>query len=279
VLHRKNTQIIIYDTPGVVSEAEMKKHNLDKKFISSCRHSIQHSDVVAILHDISNRWTRSALHPMVLSLLEEYQNKPSFLVLNKVDLVRSKKILLEVIRTLTCGNISLDPEIKKTYRKPWDRKKEAIKPDTLQEYTGGYPNFQAIFLVSALKGDGIEQILDHLSSIAVEKPWEFRNNEKTDQKPEDLIEGFVRARLLDYLPNEIPYKLKTEIEYFAIEKNKIYASVLIYCPNERHEKLLCGAFDGKLRQITDRVTSDIIEGFHMPVTLTISTQVDKKKSD
>lgn len=140
----------------------------------------------------------------------------------------------------------------------------------------GWPYFKSIFLVSSLKGDGVEKVADFLSGMSTEGAWQYRNNELTDQEPEKLIEGFVRARLLDYLPQEIPYNLKVDLEFFSNENNKIFASVLIVCPNERHEKLVCGTYDGKLKQITDRVTSDLIESFRVPVTLTVCTSVRQK---
>ncbi|XP_070497450.1 GTPase Era, mitochondrial [Chironomus tepperi] len=274
IINKFHSQIIIFDTPGIVSEQERKKHSLDKEFTSACRHSIEQSDVIAVLHDISNRWTRNALHPLILELLSEYHTVPSLLVLNKIDRVRSKRVLLEVIRSLTCNNISLDPQFMKFV------KKNRIQDDQMKIHKDqvGWPLFKDVFLVSSLKGDGVDRIVDYFSSISMPKPWEFKNNEFTDQEPEKLIEQFVRSRLLDYLPQEIPYNLICELEYFSNDNNKIFASVNIICPNERHEKLVCGALDGKLRQITDRVTSDLIECFRQPVTLTICTTVDKKKN-
>jgi GTPase Era involved in 16S rRNA processing len=150
----------------------------------------------------------------------------------------------------------------------------ATKEQILEQF--GWPHFKNVFLVSSIKGDGVDQIVDFVSSLSIESPWEYRNNEATDQEPEKLIQDFVRARLLDYLPQEIPYNLRVELEYFNNDNNKIFASVLVICPNDRHEKLLCGINDGKLKQITDRVTSDMIESFRVPVTLTISTEVRNK---
>lgn len=57
----------------------------------------------------------------------------------------------------------------------------------------------------------------------------------------------------------------------------IFTSVLVTCPTTRIENLLCGVDNGKLRQITERVTSDLIETFKKPISLTISTYVLKKK--
>lgn len=207
------------------------------------------------------------MHPLILGLLKEYESKPSFLILNKIDKVRGKRVLLDTIKSVTCNNISLDPNYRIA-------KKPSHKDDLKEQI--GWPHFKNVFLVSSLKGDGVDKIVDYVSTLSIESPWEFRNNETTDQEPEKLIQDFVRARLLDYLPQEIPYNLKVELEYFNNDDNKIFASVLIICPNNRHEKLLCGTFDGKLKQITDRVTSDMIESFRVPVTLTISTEVRSK---
>lgn len=50
------------------------------------------------------------------------------------------------------------------------------------------------------------------------KPWEYQQGEYTDQPMENLIVDNVRAVLLDYLPQEIPYNLKVEMEYFDAKK-------------------------------------------------------------
>ncbi|KAG5677051.1 hypothetical protein PVAND_006835 [Polypedilum vanderplanki] len=276
IKNRYNSQIIIFDTPGIVNEREMKKHNLDKSFSSACRHSIQNSDVIAVLHDISNRWTRNALSPMIIDLLKEFHKIPSVLVLNKIDRVRSKRVLLEIIRKLTNNNISLDPHFAHFVKKvPLEKPMEQID----SEKEEGWSYFKEVFLVSSIKGDGVEKLVDYFTSKSTHRPWEFKDDVNTDQNPEFLIEQFVRARLLDFLSQEIPYNLKTELEYFSNKNNRIFASVNIICPNARHEKLVCGALDGKLRQITDRVTSDLIECFRQPVTLTVCTSVNKNSNN
>lgn len=250
-----------------MSPQEKKKHKLDDKFISSCRHSIQHSNLIGVVHDVSNFWTRTYLSPIVLNLLKEFHKIPSFLILNKIDKLRSKRALLDLVKVLTCNNAALKQD--STINEPVDTSKFPEKPV-------GWSNFQGVFMVSSLTGNGIEKVLDFIESQAKSEPWEYKNNEITDQPPAGLIEQFVRARLLDYLPQEIPYLLNTNIEYFSHENNKIFTSVIITCPSKRIENLVCGASDGKLRQITDRITSDLIESFRVPVTLTLNTIVLKR---
>ena len=55
----------------------------------------------------------------------------------------------------------------------------------------------------------------------------------------------------------------------------IYASVEVTCPNARIERLICGESNGKLKQITERITSDLVESFNKAVSLTISTKTKK----
>jgi hypothetical protein len=42
------------------------------------------ADVIGVVHDVSNTWTRDRLDPKVLRLLYLYPGKHSFLILNKV---------------------------------------------------------------------------------------------------------------------------------------------------------------------------------------------------
>lgn len=56
---------------------------------------------------------------------------------------------------------------------------------------------------------------------------------------------------------------------------QIFASVQVTCPSERIERLVCGEKDGKLRQITERVTSDLIETFGQSISLTLATRTVK----
>lgn len=61
---------------------------------------------------------------------------------------------------------------------------------------------------------------------SIENQWEFPKYQFTDQRPEDLIVENVRAALLEYLPDEVPYRLKCEMELFEI-KNRESTSLLI----------------------------------------------------
>ncbi|KAH8289004.1 hypothetical protein KR054_010282 [Drosophila jambulina] len=273
------TQLVFYDTPGLVTQREIRKHHLEQSFKSAYRHAIQHADVIAVLHDASNGWTRKELHPTVLDTLKAYTHLPSFLVLNKIDALKSKRVLLDLIKTLTNDTL--------TSRRGVQHARQAeTAPGTYQPAGGNrlnqretsWSHFSDVFLVSAMTGTGLNELQDYLAGQAKSRQWRFPADVHTDASPEALIVESVRARLLDYLPQEIPYNLKCEIEYYSVEKHVVYTSVQVQCPTTRIERLICGEGNGKLRQITERVTSDLVEMFGQAVSLTISTVSKGKKS-
>lgn len=159
---------MFFDTPGLVREREIKKHHLEQSFMSAYRHAIQHADMIGVVHDVSNGFTRNALHPSVLKVLTEYHNLPHFLVLNKIDAVKSKRLLLDLIRILTKGYLDGEP-----YGQKFNKQFKAKKIKDREEQTDsnkekenetlkaevGYDKFKEVFLVSAIEGDGVNKIM------------------------------------------------------------------------------------------------------------------------
>lgn len=242
--------------------------------------------MLGIVHDVSNTWTRGELHSTVMRTLEAYPKVPSFLVLNKIDMLKSKRILLDLARTLTMN--TLNGRVGATKEEPKRREKIAAaaakdtadknaKSTAQQKQPCGWPGFSDVFMISSVTGDGMQAVMKYLLTHSKPAAWEYNDDEYTDLPPEELIVQSVRARLLDFMPQEIPYQLRSEIEFYSRETpgGRIFASVLVNCPSERIEKLVCGEQDGKLRQITERVTSDLIETFGVPISLTITTRSAK----
>ncbi|XP_022218455.2 GTPase Era, mitochondrial [Drosophila obscura] len=274
------TQLVFYDTPGLVTQREIRKHHLEQSFRSSYRHAIQHADVIAVMQDVSNSWTRKELHSTVLDTLKAYANIPSFLVLNKIDALKSKRVLLDLIKTLTNDTLSGQRAGKGATRgiAGGDATDQVAEGIPLNKRQTTWDHFDNVFLVSAMTGSGLNELQNYLIGQALPRQWRFASDIHTDASPEALIVESVRARLLDYLPQEIPYNLKCELEYYSLEKHVVYTSVQVQCPTERIERLICGESNGKLRQITERVTSDLVEMFGQAVSLTISTVSKGRKS-
>ncbi|XP_023935009.1 GTPase Era, mitochondrial [Bicyclus anynana] len=264
ICYEDNTQIVFLDTPGIVTEKEQKKYNLPDSMLAACQKSLRCADVIGVVHDVSNKWTKDSLHRDVIKMLEMVKNIPSFLIINKVDRLKSKKQLLTIISNVTNGIIAGNPmPVANKHKKP-----EGI----------GYSNFSDVFLVSALNGDGVNDIKKYLIENSKLRSLHYSQSDWSDQTPESLIEEAVRAKFLDFLAQEIPYNLKTRLEYFddINHEDKIVCSVSVECPTERLARLISGAGGGRLQQIKSHVRNDLIDMFKKTVVIDIALKVKSK---
>lgn len=104
--------------------------------------------------------------------------------------------------------------------KPFYKKGEKPPTKDMSEYKG-WPNFSEVFMVSALTGDGMVEIKDYLLENAKPGKWIFPSNIWTDQSAEQMILNTVKAMLLQYLQQEIPYTLRPEMELFEINQEGV----------------------------------------------------------
>ncbi|XP_076452241.1 LOW QUALITY PROTEIN: GTPase Era, mitochondrial-like [Babylonia areolata] len=109
VYTQDNTQIVFLDTPGILSPSQRKRHNLERSLLIDPERSLHQANLVCVLVDVSNKWTRSVLDPLILQVLHLHQHIPAVLVLNKVDLLLSKEVLLQLTRSLTQGTVDGQP--------------------------------------------------------------------------------------------------------------------------------------------------------------------------
>lgn len=122
-----DTQIIFMDTPGLVTNYEMKKYKLAETFKEDPMVSIKEADVIGIIQDATNAYTRHKINNFVMEYLQNKREDTSLiLIFNKVDKIKKKSILLELTKLLT-------------------------KPESS-------PKFDDIFMISALTGDGIDDL-------------------------------------------------------------------------------------------------------------------------
>lgn len=123
-----DTQLIFTDTPGMVSMKESKKFKLANNFQTDPKSCLKAADIVGIVQDAENIYTRHKIDQNILNLLTEdiKSQIPIILIINKVDRLKKKDILLDLVNTLTKSKKS--------------------------------PDFYDIFMISALTGDGVDDL-------------------------------------------------------------------------------------------------------------------------
>lgn len=112
----------------MVSTKESKKFKLANNFQTDPKSSLKAADIVGIVQDAENIFTRHKIDRNILGLLTEdiKSQIPIILIINKVDRLKKKDILLDFVNTLTKSKKS--------------------------------PDFCDIFMISALTSDGVDDL-------------------------------------------------------------------------------------------------------------------------
>ncbi|CAL1267677.1 unnamed protein product [Larinioides sclopetarius] len=165
-----NKQIVFLDTPGFVTPELTKKHNLEATFVMDPLRSIYEADIIAVVVDISNKWTNNRINENILEVLEDYRHKKSILILNKIDAMKSKGRLLSFTKILTCDAINGIENSTQEASQNVISEQNMSNLDSVEEghscsavtsnrgQTKGWPLFSNVFMVSALKNDGIDEL-------------------------------------------------------------------------------------------------------------------------
>ncbi|XP_054749472.2 GTPase Era, mitochondrial-like [Lytechinus pictus] len=103
VITNRNTQVVLLDTPGLINYTQGRRHKLPRSLLVDAKNTLLESDLVAVLVDVSNKWTNMKLDQEILLQLYTHSHLPSILILNKVDALKTKQSLFEITESLTEG--------------------------------------------------------------------------------------------------------------------------------------------------------------------------------
>ncbi|TMA88205.1 MAG: GTPase Era [Deltaproteobacteria bacterium] len=213
VITRQDAQVALLDTPGL----HVAKGGLNARMIRLALRTLADADLALFLIEAGppaiDAATRKALDQVKAA------NKPTLLVINKIDAV---------------PRIQLLPLI--------DRWKE------LHPWTDVYP-------LSALKGENVEGFVDALIAHLPEAPPMFPPEQWTDMQERDLCSELIREQLLRHTGQEVPYSAAVLIEQFDESERetgqrglvRIAASVLV--ERDSQKAIVIGKGGARLKEI------------------------------
>uniref|UniRef100_A0A8C0UCI4 GTPase Era, mitochondrial n=1 Tax=Cyanistes caeruleus TaxID=156563 RepID=A0A8C0UCI4_CYACU len=273
VITHEDTQLV---SPG---DKGQDLHNLDETMLTDPWDSMKHADLVLVLVDVSDHWTRNSLSKEVLKCLSQFPHIPSVLVLNKVDILKKKFLLLEIITDLTEGIVNGKKlEVKSAVKQdssssipgpPFGQEKNQA-----QEDIKGWPHFQEIFMLAALHGEEVDTLKRYLLMQAKPGPWEFHSDVLTNQSPQEICDNIIREKVLEYLPLEVPYGV-TQVgrlwEEGECGELLIMQSLLV--PRESHKRMLIGRGGKVISRIAQEAGQDLMNVFLCDVRLKLKVEV------
>lgn len=168
---------------------------------------------------------------------------PVVLIVNKIDLVANKEDLIPVIA----------------------------------EYSSMH-DFKSVIPISALEEDGIDIIMETISSYAVEGPHYFPDDKFTDQPERVIVSEIIREKLLELLSDEVPHGIAVDIETMSEHDNKLGEPVLdigavIYCERESHKGIVIGKGGSMLKRVGQLARHDLEDFFMIKTNLQLWVKV------
>uniref|UniRef100_A0A8C5KJX3 GTPase Era, mitochondrial n=1 Tax=Jaculus jaculus TaxID=51337 RepID=A0A8C5KJX3_JACJA len=272
--------LILLDTPGIISPIKQKRHHLELPLLEDPWKSMKSADLVVVLVDVSDKWTRGRLSPQVLQCLTQFSQVPSILVLNKVDCLKQKSVLLELTAALTEGVVNGKKlNMRQAFRSyPGNHCSSPAAKDPNTQSVGkpqrtGWPHFQEIFMLSALNQEDVKQ---YLLSQAQPGPWEFHSKVLTSQTPEEICANKIREKLLEYLPEEVPYSVQQKtVIWEEGPSGELVIQQNLLVPKESHVRILIGQKGHLISQIAREVGRDLMDIFLCDVHIRLSVKLLK----
>ena len=131
------------------------------------------------------------------------------------------------------------------HRRQQDRPAEARARRDADEGSGALGDFHALHPVSALTGDGIDELRGDLISLLPEGPMYFPAGTDTDMPLEARIAELVREQALILTKEEVPHAVTAEV----VEMDDKLVHVRVYTETESQKQILIGKGGTMVREI------------------------------
>jgi GTP-binding protein Era len=133
-----------------------------------------------------------------------------------------------------------------------------------------------IIPITALKGDGVELVLDRIDRLLPEGPRYYTEGEITDQTERFLAAEIVREKVFLRTREEIPYGTAVTIDEFTEkeEKNLVVVKATIHVERETHKPILIGKRGAMLKEIGTEARQELEKILGCKVFLELFIRVD-----
>ena len=115
-----------------------------------------------------------------------------------------------------------------------------------------------IFMISALKNDGVKQMLDALARVMPPSPYLFDAHDASDVPDNLYLSELTREKIYKYIHQELPYHINVVTEHVDVDDDgvlDIYQKIAVQ--NEAHKKIVIGRGGAQLKKIGMAARHDI----------------------
>jgi GTPase len=233
------TQIVFVDTPGIFRP----RRRLDRAMVGAAWTGAQEADAILLIVDAAD------LHAdenspgardtrAILDGLKTVPNKKKALVLNKIDGMKRTDLLPLVERFHAEGS------------------------------------FEDVFLVSALKGEGVDDIAAWVAARMPEGPWLYPEDQAADVPSRLLAAEITREKIYLRLHDELPYASTVESEKWEDKPDgSVRINQIIYVQREGQKPIVLGKGGQTIKKIGELARTEMEEIFGRKVHLFLFVKV------
>ena len=132
--------------------------------------------------------------------------------------------------------------------------------------------FHALHPVSAVTGDGIDELRSDLISLLPEGPMYYPPETDTDMSVESQIAEHVREQALRLLKEELPHAITAEV----VEIEDKHVHVRLYTETESQKQILIGKGGTMVREIGRKARPFIEQLLGHPIYLQLQVKASPK---
>ncbi len=191
---------------------------LDRAMVGAAMDAVADADAILLIMDAQKGITNT-----IRELVVKIKDRPNlFVALNKVDAIR-KQDLLPIVAELS-----------------------------------ELADFKEIFMISALKNDGVVGMLDSLAAVMPASPYLFDARDASDVPDELYLAELTREKVYKYIHQELPYHINVVTERVDVDPEgvlDIYQKIVVR--GDAHKKIVIGRGGAQLKQIGTAARHDI----------------------
>ena len=233
IFSENNNQIVFLDTPGVHSGF---KRALNKYMNRVARNCYEEVDLVIFVVD-QGRWQKEEEN--ILKNLKEL-NKPIFLVINKIDRLKSKNNLLPIMTDLNSKH-----------------------------------DFEGIIPVSALRKDNITELLMRVFEKLPLGEFHYSISSEKEFSEAFFISEIIREKAINRLGDELPYRINVQIEKVEEGKNIRHIFANIFVESTSQKAILLGRKGSMIKAIGTSARKELEKEFTSKVNLQLRVKVKR----
>jgi GTP-binding protein Era len=219
----------------------LPKRRLDRAMVKTAWSGAHDADVVCVLLD-----AREGIDEEANAIFEKLAqvDHPKILVINKIDIVAREK-LLKLAQTAN----------------------ERLK-------------FAETFMVSAMTGDGVDDLRRKLAEMVPAGPYHYPEDQMSDAPMRHLAAEITREKIFRQLHQELPYQSTVETDSWTERKDKsVRIEQTIFVERESQRKIVLGKGGATIKSIGADSRKEIAEIVGVPVHLFLFVKVRENWGD